>query len=84
VPDVGVPAPAGGPMGADWGSAPSSAASAPAWATAPAPEPAPEPSPPAEPDDSSVSDDDEDIIDAGAAGPAVIERILGGTVIREE
>ena len=84
VADVGVPAPAGGPAGADWGSAPASAASAPAWATAPVPEPAPEPSPPAEPDDSSVSDDDEDIIDAGAAGPAVIERILGGAVIREE
>lgn len=103
-PDVGVPAPAGGPSGPDWGSAPSSAASAPSWATAPsgpsAPAAAPsapgpatgagpppfvqEPTPRAEPDDSSVSDDDEDIVDAGAAGPAVIERILGGTVIREE
>ena len=84
--DVGVPAPAAGPTGSDWGSASSSAAAAPAWATAPAPEPAapPEPTRSAEPDDSSVSDDDEDIIDAGAAGPAVIERILGGTVIREE
>ncbi|WP_082566980.1 DNA polymerase III subunit gamma and tau [Janibacter sp. Soil728] len=88
--DVGVAAPAGGPSGADWGSGASDASAAPSWATA-APAPAreappslPEPTTPREPDDSSVSDDDEDIIDAGAAGPAVIERILGGTVIREE
>ncbi|WP_068261750.1 DNA polymerase III subunit gamma and tau [Janibacter limosus] len=91
--DVGVAAPSGGPSGSsepDWGSGPANASSAPAWATA-APTPAPEvpssppePAAPREPDDSSVSDDDEDIVDAGAAGPAVIERILGGTVIREE
>ena len=95
-PDVGVAAPADGPAGPDWGSAPSDSSSAPAWATAEpqgAPEPAGPPSSPApaevhggppEPDDASVSDDDEDIIEAGAAGPAVIERLLGGTVIREE
>lgn len=90
--DVGVAAPAasaGGPAGSDWGSGASDASAAPAWATAePAraaePVSAPEPVEPREPDDSSVSDDDEDIIQAGAAGPAVIERILGGTVIREE
>lgn len=80
--DVGVPAPSGGPAGAEWGSPAASAAAAPAWATAPEPvAPTPEPR---EPDDSSVSDDDEDIVEAGNAGPAVIERILGGTVIREE
>lgn len=95
-PDVGVAATADGPAGPDWGSAPSDSSSAPAWATAApqgAPEPAGPPSSPApagersgphEPDDASVSDDDEDIIEAGAAGPAVIERLLGGTVIREE
>ncbi|WEV76842.1 DNA polymerase III subunit gamma and tau [Janibacter cremeus] len=93
--DMGVPAPAGGPSGADWGSTPASASSAPSWATAgpatgseqassPPSPPAPEPRAPREPDDASVSDDDEDIVDAGAAGPAVIERILGGAVIREE
>ena len=94
--DVGVVASGGGPSGPDWGSAPSDASSAPAWATAePAPpEPGgvpPSPQVPAtgpsltdEPDDASVSDDDEDIVEAGAAGPAVIERLLGGTVIREE
>ena len=72
----------GGPAGAEWGSPAASAAAAPAWATAPEPvAPTPEPR---EPDDSSVSDDDEDIVEAGNAGPAVIERILGGTVIREE
>ena len=80
--DVGVPAPSGGPAGAEWGSPAASAAATPAWATAPEPvAPTPEPR---EPDDSSVSDDDEDIVEAGNAGPAVIERILGGTVIREE
>ncbi len=92
--DVGVPAPADGPSGADWGTAPRSASSAPSWATAdpaslaePATAPpSPEPLHPGnhEPDDTSVSDDDEDIVEAGAAGPAVIERLLGGTVIREE
>ncbi|WP_277452935.1 DNA polymerase III subunit gamma and tau [Janibacter sp. DB-40] len=93
--DVGVPSPTGGPSGGDWGSAPAAASSAPSWATAgPAngseqasgpPSPSvPEPRAPHEPDDASVSDDDEDIVDAGAAGPAVIERILGGAVIREE
>ncbi|WP_338748684.1 DNA polymerase III subunit gamma and tau [Janibacter alittae] len=96
--DVGVPDPAGGPSGSDWGSAPAADSSAPSWATvdrtdaagageqaAEPPSPSvPEPQPPREPDDASVSDDDEDIVDAGAAGPAVIERILGGTVIREE
>lgn len=95
--DVGVAAPSAGPAGQDWGSAPADAASAPSWATAPsgAPEPESPPSPSvpsapsgggssAEPDDASVSDDDEDIVEAGAAGPAVIERLLGGTVIREE
>ncbi|QBF45000.1 DNA polymerase III subunit gamma and tau [Janibacter limosus] len=88
--DVGVAAPVGGPSGADWGSAGADASAAPSWATAaPAPAPQsptspPEPTTPREPDDSSVSADDEDIIDAGAAGPAVVERILGGTVIREE
>lgn len=93
--DMGAPSPTAGPSGADWGSAPASASSAPSWATAgPASGPeqgsgppsptAPEPQAPREPDDASVSDDDEDIVDAGAAGPAVIERILGGTVIREE
>ena len=96
--DVGVPVPEQGASGPDWGSAPSAPSSAPAWATAdpasapaqaggpPSPPPSmPEPqTPPSEPDDASVSDDDEDIVDAGAAGPAVIERILGGTVIREE
>lgn len=91
--DVGVPAPSGstsGSSGPDWGSGAADTSSAPAWATA-APTPAPdvpssppETAAPREPDDSSVSDDDEDIVDAGAAGPAVIERILGGTVIREE
>ncbi|MGE9781877.1 DNA polymerase III subunit gamma and tau [Janibacter sp. G368] len=81
--DIGVAAPTGGPAGADWGSQ-ATASAAPAWATAPAPDPVePEPEP-REPDDSSVSDDDEDIVEAGTAGPAVIERILGGTVIREE
>lgn len=81
--DIGVAAPSGGPAGADWGSQ-AAASAAPAWATAPAPDPVePEPEP-REPDDSSVSDDDEDIVEAGTAGPAVIERILGGTVIREE
>ncbi|MDN5717696.1 MAG: DNA polymerase III subunit gamma and tau [Janibacter sp.] len=91
--DVGVAAPSGSPAGSsgpDWGSGAANASSAPAWATAaPTPAPAvpsspPEPTEPREPDDSSVSDDDEDIVDVGAAGPAVIERILGGTVIREE
>ena len=94
--DVGIPAPANGPSGADWGTAPSSTSSAPSWATADAvsapeqaaapPSPEPEPVQPSnrEPDDSGVSDDDEDIVEAGAAGPAVIERLLGGTVIREE
>ncbi|MEN3122178.1 DNA polymerase III subunit gamma and tau [Janibacter sp. LM] len=70
------------PGGADGPTATPSATGGPAsGAGAP---PFPEPTPRAEPDDSSVSDDDEDIVDAGAAGPAVIERILGGTVIREE
>nr|WP_221935608.1 DNA polymerase III subunit gamma and tau [Janibacter cremeus] len=96
--DVGVPASAPGPTGADWGSAPAAASSPPSWATADRTDAAsgieqtagsrspsvPEPQPPREPDDASVSDDDEDIVDAGAAGPAVVERILGGTVIREE
>lgn len=82
-PDIGVAAPSGGPAGADWGSQ-ATASAAPAWATAPASDPV-EPEPESrEPDDSSVSDDDEDIVEAGTAGPAVIERILGGTVIREE
>ncbi|WP_435200470.1 DNA polymerase III subunit gamma and tau [Janibacter sp. GS2] len=94
--DVGVAAPDAGPGGSDWGSAPPDSSSAPAWATA-VPASAPQPAgPPSsagpvrdrgsghEPDDASVSDDDEDIIEAGAAGPAVIERLLGGTVIREE
>ena len=31
-----------------------------------------------------MSEDDEDIVEAGDAGPAVVERILGGTMIREE
>lgn len=35
-------------------------------------------------DEYGVSEDDEDIVEAGDAGPAVVERILGGTVIREE
>lgn len=94
--DVGVAAPADGPAGPDWGAAPTDSSSAPSWATAaPQAAPGPEgpPSSPAstedrgaahEPDDASVSDDDEDIIEAGAAGPAVVERLLGGTVIREE
>ena len=94
--DVGVAPARGGGAGPDWGSAPTDASSAPSWATTepassherPADSPS---SPPAErgpvdhePDDASVSDDDEDIVEAGAAGPAVIERLLGGTVIREE
>ena len=32
-------------------------------------------------DDSSVSEDDENIEDAGAMGVPVIERVLGGTVM---
>ncbi|MBD5829914.1 DNA polymerase III subunit gamma and tau [Janibacter melonis] len=35
-------------------------------------------------DEYGVSEDDEDIVEAGDAGPAVVERILGGTVIRED
>lgn len=35
-------------------------------------------------DDSAVSENDEEIVEAGEAGPAVIERLLGGTVIRDE
>ncbi|WP_068329606.1 DNA polymerase III subunit gamma and tau [Janibacter terrae] len=71
------------PGGADGPTATPSATGGPA-SGAGAPPFVPESTPRAEPDDSSVSDDDEDIVDAGAAGPAVIERILGGTVIREE
>ncbi|WP_068424309.1 DNA polymerase III subunit gamma and tau [Janibacter terrae] len=71
------------PGGADGPTATPSATGRPATGAG-APPFVPEPTPRAEPDDSSVSDDDEDIVDAGAAGPAVIERILGGTVIREE
>ncbi|WP_338537537.1 DNA polymerase III subunit gamma and tau [Janibacter terrae] len=71
------------PGGADGPTATPSATGGPATGAG-APPFVPEPTPRAEPDDSSVSDDDEDIVDAGAAGPAVIERILGGTVIREE
>ncbi|WP_068256355.1 DNA polymerase III subunit gamma and tau [Janibacter corallicola] len=74
----------------DWGSAPPATSSAPSWATA-GPEPAdpagpggPPSTPPAEPDDAGISEDDEDIVEAGEAGAAVVERILGGTVIREE
>ena len=54
--------------------------------TAPAPEPV-APTPAARPgalDEYGVSEDDEDIVEAGDAGPAVVERILGGTVIRED
>ncbi|MGO1167710.1 MAG: DNA polymerase III subunit gamma and tau, partial [Janibacter sp.] len=94
--DVGVAAPSTGSGGPDWGSTPADSSSAPAWATAEPASPQEPSGPPSseepvedrgphhEPDDASVSDDDEDIIEAGAAGPVVIERLLGGTVIREE
>lgn len=35
-------------------------------------------------DAAGVSADDEDIVEAGEAGPAVVQRVLGGTVIRED
>ncbi len=93
--DVGLPAPApSAAEGPDWASAPTDASSAPSWATSgpaaaveqPAPPPpnGAGPAPAAEPDDAGVSDDDEDIVEAGDAGATVVERILGGTVIREE
>jgi DNA polymerase-3 subunit gamma/tau len=34
-------------------------------------------------DDSAVSDDDEDIEQSGDVGRAVIEKVLGGRVVRE-
>ena len=37
-----------------------------------------------EADDSAVSDDDEDVEEAGEVGIPVVERLLGGTVIRDE
>ena len=75
------------PSGQDWSSAPPPATSAPSWATAgddPAP-PTPAP-PPADivDDPDAISDDDEDIEESGEVGRAVVERLLGGTVIKEE
>lgn len=83
-----------------WAEAPADPASAPAWATAePEPEPEPELTPlerarleaartpdPHEhvADDTAVSEDDEDIEDIGEVGVPVVERLLGGTVIKDE
>ena len=59
-----------------WADAPSPPDSMPSWAT--------EPEVPHEADDTAVSDDDEDVEEAGEVGIPVIERLLGGTVIRDE
>ncbi|MGA8045045.1 MAG: DNA polymerase III subunit gamma and tau [Dermatophilaceae bacterium] len=83
----------------DWSSAPPAATSAPSWATDGAdplehahpravpggPAAAPVPPEPTEvvDDPDSVSADDEDIETAGEIGQAVVERVLGGTVISE-
>ncbi|KAB7743836.1 DNA polymerase III subunit gamma and tau [Nostocoides sp. F2B08] len=83
----------------DWSSAPPPAASAPSWATggedpierAPGPGGRDAATPAAVPpkaaevvdDPDSISADDEDIETSGEIGQAVVERVLGGTVIRE-
>ena len=80
----------------DWSSAPPPATSAPSWATA-GEDPiehtslrgvsgiAPTTSPAEVVDDpDSISADDEDIETSGEVGQAVVERILGGTVISDD
>ncbi|NHI20820.1 DNA polymerase III subunit gamma and tau, partial [Phycicoccus endophyticus] len=86
------PPPAQPPAGEapSWAQAPPSPGTAPEWAAPPpsavAPAGPPEQAPAGEHvvDDTAISDDDESIEDLTDVGLPVVERILGGTVIRED
>lgn len=74
---------------AAWGSRP--VAAAPSWASAtpdhdplPSAMHAPHPIVDDDTDGSAVSMDDEDIEELGEVGVPVVERLLGGTIIRDE
>ncbi len=69
--------------GEDWASTPTDPSTAPSWASE-QPDRAPEGGGGGDSPDSAVSDDDEDIAEAGEVGAGVVERILGGRVIGED